>query len=179
MVSDEVLMLQLRAGRRECFDELFARHQKSLYAFFRRRLDSREAAEDLSQETWVAVLRGAAHYEPRALFRTYLYGIALKLAAGEWRRSARQKATAIRDEQISGSSGLDSDHWVREALGKLEAIEREMLMLREYEQLSYMEIAELLHIPVNTVRSRLFRARFALKHFLEPKPEAINAEGRS
>jgi RNA polymerase sigma-70 factor (ECF subfamily) len=53
--------------------------------------------------------------------------------------------------------------WVRQALAALDDIDREVLMLREYEQLRYEEIASLLGIPVNTVRSRLFRARMALK----------------
>jgi RNA polymerase sigma-70 factor (ECF subfamily) len=57
--------------------------------------------------------------------------------------------------------------WVRQALEKLDAQEREILMLREYEQLGYADIAELLRIPVNTVRSRLFRSRLALKSYLE------------
>ena len=57
--------------------------------------------------------------------------------------------------------------WVRQALEKLDAPEREILMLREYEQLSYSDIAELLRIPVNTVRSKLFRSRLALKRYLE------------
>jgi RNA polymerase sigma-70 factor (ECF subfamily) len=57
--------------------------------------------------------------------------------------------------------------WVRQAIEKVDAQEREILMLREYEQLSYSEIAELLRIPVNTVRSRLFRSRLALKSYLE------------
>ena len=57
--------------------------------------------------------------------------------------------------------------WIREALAKLDETEREILMLREYEQLSYAEIAELLRMPVNTVRSRLFRARMALRDCLK------------
>ena len=61
---------------------------------------------------------------------------------------------------------------MRQALEKLETGEREILMLREYEQLSYEEIAELLRLPVNTVRSRLFRSRMALKSFLEPRRKA-------
>lgn len=60
--------------------------------------------------------------------------------------------------------------YVQQALQKLEEPEREIVMLREYEQLSYTEIADLLRIPVNTVRSRLFRARAALKEFLDAKP---------
>ena len=57
--------------------------------------------------------------------------------------------------------------WIRDALEKLSEQEREILMLREYEQLSYEEIGALLGLPVNTVRSRLFRARAALKEMLE------------
>jgi RNA polymerase sigma-70 factor, ECF subfamily len=63
---------------------------------------------------------------------------------------------------VSPDAGL----WVRHALEQLEKTEREILMLREYEQLSYAEIAALLRLPVNTVRSRLFRARMALKEKL-------------
>jgi RNA polymerase sigma-70 factor (ECF subfamily) len=62
--------------------------------------------------------------------------------------------------------------WVREALCKLDLHDREVVMLREYEQLSYAEIAQLLNIPLNTVRSRLFRARVALKRYLEPQSAA-------
>jgi hypothetical protein len=58
--------------------------------------------------------------------------------------------------------------WVRQAVNRLDAPEREILMLPEYEQLSYSEIGELLRLPVNTVRSRLFRSRMALKSYLEP-----------
>ena len=63
--------------------------------------------------------------------------------------------------------------WVRQALQKLDPLEREIIMLREYEQLSYSEIADLLRLPLNTVRSRLFRARMAMKGCLESesKPE--------
>jgi DNA-directed RNA polymerase specialized sigma24 family protein len=57
--------------------------------------------------------------------------------------------------------------WVRQAMEKLDSPDREILMLREYEQLSYSDIAELLRIPVNTVRSKLFRSRLALKTHLE------------
>jgi len=62
----------------------------------------------------------------------------------------------------------DDALWVRQAIGKLDPSEREILMLREYEELSYPEIAELLRLPVNTVRSRLFRSRMALKSSLQP-----------
>ena len=167
MVSDEALMLEFRGGSREAFEEIFARYRAPLYGFFRRRLDSRDRAEDLTQDTFVAVIRGADRYEPRALLKTYLFGIALKLLAAERRKGSRTVPGGPEPESIA----LEADEglWVRKAIARLEPAEREVLMLREYDQLSYTEISGLLRIPVNTVRSRLFRARMALKRNLEAR----------
>ena len=161
MVTDEALMLEFQRGSRAAFDELFARHRQALYGYFRRRLDRRERAEDLTQETFLAVIRNVSRYQPRALVRTYLYGIAMNLLSAERRRHTFDHPAGGAEPSTSGSP--DEALWVREALAKLDEVEREILMLREYEQLSYMEIADLLRLPVNTVRSRLFRARTALK----------------
>ena len=164
MTSDETLMLEFQRGSRAAFDELFARYRQPLYGYFRRRLSSRERAEDLTQETFLAVIRATERYQPRALVRTYFYGIAIKLLAVELRRLARV------EESMDPASDprVDESLWVRQALDRLEPVEREILMLREYEQLSYAEIAELLRLPLNTVRTRLFRSRMSLKTHLEP-----------
>jgi RNA polymerase sigma-70 factor (ECF subfamily) len=69
---------------------------------------------------------------------------------------------------ISASRRRQNPLWVRRAVEKLDPIDREILLLREFEQLSYAEIADLLELPLNTVRSRLFRARTALRDLLEP-----------
>ena len=167
MISDEALMLEFQGGSREAFEELFARYREPLHGFFRRRLESQERAEDLTQETFLAVIRATSRYQPRALVRTYLYGIALKLLAAERRREHRRDPTPPPD---AADAALDDSLWVRRALERLDDSEREILMLREYEQLSYSEVADLLRIPVNTVRSRLFRARMALKNHLAPQP---------
>jgi RNA polymerase sigma-70 factor, ECF subfamily len=167
MISDETLMIEFQGGSRAAFEELFARYHEPLHGFFRRRLEKAERAEDLAQETFLAVIRATSRYEPRALVRTYLYGIALKLVAAERRKQFRDGPVA--DSIVEPTIERDSENvlWVRQGLQRLEASEREILMLREYEQLSYSEIGELLRIPVNTVRSRLFRARLALKSQLE------------
>ena len=170
MTSDEALMLEFQAGSRQAFEELFARYHEPLSGFFRRRLSNGERAEDLAQETFLAVIRATSRYEPRALVRTYLYGIALKLLAAERRKQARGGPAAESAAEPSAQGAPDVVVWVRQALQKLDATEREIVMLREYEQLSYAEIAELLRIPVNTVRSRLFRARLALKNHLQAEP---------
>ena len=172
MLSDEQLMLDYLHGPTAALDELFSRYKHPLYAFFRRRLTSKHRAEDLAQETFLAVIRNAKRYEPKALFRTYLYAIAMRLVNAERRKTAR-----IDREMTDSISQAQDVHepalWVRHALQKLPFDDREILMLREYEQLSYAEIATLLQIPVNTVRSRLFRSRLALKAQLEPEQPAI------
>lgn len=177
MISDEALMLEFQHGSREAFEELFARYREPLYGFFHRRLASKDRAEDLVQETFLAVIRAAVRYEPRAMVKTYFYGIALKLLAAERRRrSGNEPALEPEDEPASREDKPEKSVWVRQALEKLEPNEREILMLREYEQLNYAEIAELLRLPVNTVRSRLFRARMALKEFLQPKQTRIRKQ---
>ena len=169
MSSDESLMLEFQRGSREAFEELFARYREPLYGFFRRRLASRELAEELTQETFLAVIRGTARFEPRALVRTYFYGIAWKLLSSERRRQAKVGPPSSSYPEGALQDYADTAFWVKQALEKLDVAEREILMLREYEQLTYSEIADLLRIPVNTVRSRLFRSRMALKDCLEPR----------
>jgi RNA polymerase sigma-70 factor (ECF subfamily) len=168
MTSDEALMLDFQGGSRAAFEELFARYHQPLYAFFGRRLNNTERAEDLMQETFLVVIRAASRYEPRALVRTYLYGIALKLLAAERRKVLTTRNPGSSSPEPTAGGTPECVLWVRQAMEKLDAPDREILMLREYEQLSYSDIAELLRIPVNTVRSRLFRSRLALKSCLEP-----------
>ena len=211
MISDEALMIEFRGGSREAFAELFARYRGPLYGFFRRRLSSgtssedrgggragdraENRAEDLMQETFLAVIRATVRYEPRALVRTYLYGIAMNLLAAERRKLFRDAQHERGHEREYEDEGRDKDEerplenapsisaspedvlWIRQALARLDDGEREILMLREYEQLSYAEIAELVRVPVNTVRSRLFRARMALRECLEPGRKAQENTG--
>ena len=166
MESDEALMLNVRLGSRAAFDELFARYRDPIFAFFRRRVASVGTAEDLTQETFLAVLRAAARYEPRSSVRSYLFAIAFNLMLNERRRASRSAPmTATLDPAILPAA--EESFWLREALDKLDENEREILMLREYEQLSYEEIAGLLRLPLNTVRSRLFRSRMALRALLQ------------
>jgi RNA polymerase sigma-70 factor (ECF subfamily) len=179
MTSDEALMLEFQSGSRAAFEELFARYQKPLHGFFGRRLNNPERAEDLAQETFLAVIRGASRYEPRALVRTYLYGIALNLLAEERRKVLTNGKLGQSDPEPKTGGTPERLLWVRQAMEKLDAPDREILMLREYEQLSYSDIAELLRIPVNTVRSRLFRSRLALKSYLESRARSNTAQRSS
>jgi len=170
-VSDEQLMLAFSKGSANSFSELFARYKQPIFGFFRRRVFESAHAEELTQETFLALFRAAARYQPRALFRTYLYAIGFKILRAH-RRKAAFRATFFGQRasvpEPAKRDATESALWVRRAVEKLDPIDREILLLREFEQLSYAEIADLLELPLNTVRSRLFRARTALRDLLEP-----------
>src|SRR5271166_463331 len=167
--SDEQLMIAFSRGSNDAFTELFARYKQPIFGFFWRRVADRAQAEELAQETFVAVIRAAPRYEQSARFRTYLYAIALKILRA-YRRKAAFRATFLGSPpeyaEPAAESGVVTQLFMREALRKLEDMDREILLQREFEQLNYAEIAELLNLPVNTIRSRLFRARSALRELL-------------
>jgi len=167
-LTDEQLMLEFSKGSAAAFAELFSRYKQPMFGFFRRRLADPAHAEELTQESFLAILRASSRYVPRALFRTYLYAIAFKILRAHRRKTAFRatflgNAPTHRDPAARDSA--DIAFLIRHAVAKLDATDREVL-LREFEQLSYAEIAEVLRLPVNTVRSRLFRARTALHDLL-------------
>jgi RNA polymerase sigma-70 factor, ECF subfamily len=172
--SDERLMVAFSRGSTDSFGELFSRYKQPMFGFFRRRLRDAAQAEELTQETFLALLRASSHYEPSATFRTYLYAISFNVLRAHRRKTAfRAMFHSIEDREPAVRNTMDSDVWLREAVNRLERIDREILLLREFEQLSYAEIAQLLRLPLNTVRSRLFRARTALRDLLAaPAPKS-------
>jgi RNA polymerase sigma factor (sigma-70 family) len=182
VTSDEELMVEIRKGSRAAFGTLFERFREPIWRFFRRRTSDAGRAEELAQDTFVAVFEGAARYERRGTFRSYLFGIAYNVLLAD-RRKAAHRATDGLDDEPPARDFADPDPgiWVRDALARLDEDDREVIMLREYEQLSYQEIANLRGTPLNTVRSQLFRARMALKSALETgAPHAVrtNHAGR-
>jgi RNA polymerase sigma-70 factor, ECF subfamily len=176
--SDEQLMAAFSQGSTDAFSALFQRYKQPLYGFFRRRVADPSLAEELAQETFLAILRASSRYQASALFRSYLYATGFNILRAH-RRKAAFRATFL-GEQPEGSepateSTVAVEVLMRQAVAKLDRLDREILLLREFEQLSYAEIAELLRLPLNTVRSRLFRARMALRDLLAapaPKPPA-------
>ncbi|MGA2096512.1 MAG: sigma-70 family RNA polymerase sigma factor [Candidatus Acidiferrum sp.] len=174
--TDEQLMLAFTLGSSDAFTELFRRYKQPIYAFFRRRVTDPAHAEEFTQETFLALLKAASRYQPRALFRTYLYSIGFKILRAHRRKTIFRAMFSAHPSTIPDPAKHDATEsglWVRRAVEKLDPIDREVLLLREFEQLSYTEIADLLQLPLNTVRSRLFRARTALRDLLEPPASAV------
>jgi len=113
-------MTACRGGSAEAFEQIFERYRGPVWGYFRRRLADPARAEDLAQETFAAIWRASAAYEPRALFRTYLYSIAFNLLSAE-RRRARTHATAdLLGTEVGASPETDHVLWLRQALDRLD-----------------------------------------------------------
>ena len=158
-------MRAFKSSEEPAFRELFDRYKNPIFGFVRRRVDDQGRAEEITQDIFMALVQRRNGYETRSSFRTYLYRIALNRVVSEHR-----KATTAQDPKPKPTAGGDASvvQQVRQALDKLEPEQKQVVMLREYEGLSYSEIGEVLKVPVGTVRSKLFRAKLALRELLAP-----------
>lgn len=168
-MTDDELVRDARYGSGQAFEALFERYRGPVWQFFRRRVPEAARAEELAQDTFVALLEGLNRFEARTTFRAYVFGIAYHVLSAYRRKAAHRSTDRLDFDPPSNLPGdPDAGLWVRHALTQLDENDREILMLREYHELSYQEIADLRRLPLNTVRSRLFRARMALKAALVP-----------
>jgi RNA polymerase sigma-70 factor (ECF subfamily) len=176
--SDEDLAARFVAGDHGAFDELVRRHRDGIYRFVRWHLGAPGGeAEDVTQDVLIEVYRSLPRYERRSRLKTWILGLAYNLCRQTRRgsRSARRVFVAeVATDEVLGSladAAPDLDALlarreiqaeVRSAIDRLGPEHREIVLLREVEELSYGEIASVLRIPVGTVRSRLHYARVEL-----------------
>lgn len=160
-------MAEVQQGSQAAFEAVFDRYRDAVWRFFHRRTTDAGVAEELAQDTFVAVLSGARRYKAKGIFRSYLFGIAYNVLLADRRKRIQHQTMSLETDPAAAGTDPGDMIWIREALATLEESDREILMLREYEDLSYQEIADVRGIPLNTVRSQLFRARTALKAALE------------
>lgn len=185
MTLDRVGGVAQRDRERE-FERLFERYARPVSYFFAHRGFSPEECRDLTQETFLGVYRGMNGFRHDASVETWLFTI----AANVWRNEVRSRTAGKREgrelplEELAESSGtLPADlcaagdplagliederaGLLREALGELPAQMRRCLLLRLDQQLKYREIAQILRVSIETVKSQLFQARERLRHKL-------------
>lgn len=169
---DAILMTQVAAGSREAFAELVRRHQNGLLNFFQR-MGVHNDGEDLVQETFLQLYRHRERYRPTARFTTFLYVLARHAGADRGRRFWRKERlengleaeAAIIERQAGAGPGARLD--VQAALESLSPKLREVLVLNVYQGLRYQEIADVLGVPLGTVKSRINLAIEELRKRLE------------
>ena len=188
--QDIIWMMRVRTGDRGAFSELVECHQQRVVGTVARMLGADAAdAEDIGQQVFLRGWKSAARYEPTAKFTTWLYTITRNLVFNELRRRKHRPVTSFDAESpdsIPGAGGDSSARFedlqapapdatllqaelqeaIATAIKQLPEAQRMAIVLRRYEELSYEEIASVLHLTVPAVKSLLFRARVLLREHL-------------
>jgi RNA polymerase sigma-70 factor, ECF subfamily len=181
--SDEALLAAHLRGDPQAFGALVARHERRIYGLCLRILGNREDAEDAAQEAFLAALRRAATFRRAAAFSTWLYRIAVNAATDQARRRGRARLTPLDPEDAGQAADPAGDLGeavtaavtVQTALTRVPEEFRVAVVLCDLYRLPYADAAQILEVPVGTVKSRVFRGRLSLAEHLGTDPEEPGA----
>lgn len=183
-MTEEELIAKAAKGDQDAFAQLLELHQGKVYGLTLRLTGSPEDAMELTQETFFNAWRGLPNFHAESKFSTWLYRLATNASIDFLRREKRRKAVAttslfpddgeavaldIPDRRFTPQDELERQELrqaIERGLAQLSDEHRQALVLREFNGLSYAEIAQLLHIEEGTVKSRISRARLALRKIL-------------
>jgi len=178
VTPDEELALisTIRSNEPWRFDELVSSHQGKLFGFLLGMMRNRQDAEEITQEAFLSAYRNLSRFEGRSSFYTWLRRIAYNLAIDLQRRHRTAEkadphwiAQSISESNNGPDASLMDDEIhsiVRKALDRIGEDARSIILMRDIQSLDYGEIAEILEVPIGTVRSRLHRARNELRTLL-------------
>jgi RNA polymerase sigma-70 factor (ECF subfamily) len=191
--EEQLLVDRCRRGDRESFAQLMRLHEKQIYNFTYRMLGSVGEAEDLTQDIFIAAFRGIRSFRGEAKFSTWLYRIALNQARNRIKYLSRRKFfarqttradyggnTAPESPEGLADSAPTPEQWtmtkdlaaqVQECLNQIPPQARQILILRDVQGFSYEELSDMLSVKPGTVKSRLHRARAAMRECLSEKLE--------
>ena len=177
-ITDELLLQRAGDGDQAAFLELYERHRQPIFHFAYRLLGSIEIAEDVTHECFLSLIRKPENFRSeRGKLRSYLFAAARNLALKHFRNQGREAALdevaeepRISERQQPLRRLLDEElaMEVRQAVLGLPPLQREALVLFEYEGLALSEIADIVGADVGAVKARLFRARESLRNTLGP-----------
>lgn len=187
-LSDPEVVAQARKGSEAAYRELLTRYERPVFSLVFRMVRDRETAEDLAQETFIKVLNNLDRYSPEFKFSSWLFKIANNLTIDHLRRrrvdtisiegapdavtaeSARATSIAVVSPGESPLEELESKELgsaIERAIGKLRPEYRACIMLRHVDDKSYEEIAEIVKLPLGTVKTYIHRARHELRTALD------------
>ncbi len=184
--EDAVLVRQVQAGETFAFTELVTKYQDRVYNTCLRICGHTEDARDLTQDAFLQAFESIASFRGKSAFFTWLFRIAVNMSISHRRKRKARNAASLQDEkgtlngpssasQLTDERGVDPSTIVEKAeqralvadcLLQLESDQRAVLVLRDMEGFDYQEIADILEIPVGTVKSRVFRGRLALRKLM-------------
>jgi RNA polymerase sigma-70 factor (ECF subfamily) len=178
--SDEDLVAAVRAGEATAFDQLMLRWDRKIRGAAYRVLGSDDEAREVTQEAFLRAFRHLQSFKEEARFSSWLYQIALNLCRDRLRRRRGREFVSLDEVAETAPAGLRSEPSALElveakdlsrviavAVEALSEEQREVVVLKEYQGLTFPEIAEVLGVPVSTVKTRLYRALSQLRVRLE------------
>jgi RNA polymerase sigma factor (sigma-70 family) len=174
--EDEWLVVRCQLGERPAFDELVTRWGGPVWKYVRRLTNTDEVADEIAQDVWLRALRGLHRLRDGAKLRAWLFGIARRTLMDRLREhyaTPPMSDVDVTDLVVANDINEVTDDLeedlaaVEEALARLPVIEREALTLFYLRELSLGEVADVLGVPIGTVKSRLFRARKLLRREVE------------
>jgi len=191
---EQVLIERCQQGDKRAFDELLARYEAKVYNLAYRLMGNPEDANDLAQEAFLRMYKALPKFRGGSAFATWLYRIVTNLCLDELKKRRRRPQLVdeplgeeeenveplverVADEKASPDEvalSHERQRLVQEAIASLRRHHRAVLVLYDLQGCSYQEIAEVLKVNVGTVKSRLNRARLALKEKLEPYRELFD-----
>lgn len=189
-IDDSVLVQQSQAGDTPSMERLILKYQHRIYNVILKMCGNADDAAELTQETFVKVIESIEKFKGRSSFYTWLFRIAVNLTLNHCQRSARTATCSLdaegtdpdgetsqllrdvlSDDRVVDPAVLAQSHelceMAKQSLLELEEPQRAVVILRDIEGMDYAQIADVLNIELGTVRSRLSRARSALREVLE------------
>ncbi len=171
-ISDDYdLMCRVAGGDETAFRKLFEKYNKKVFLYLYRLIGDRDYAEDILVETFTVVWKSAKKFRGDSKASTWLLGIARNLAMNHLKKIRYEEDIDDYKNKIKSNGIINEELWekrdiLKKALMRLSAKHREVLDLVFYQELSYPEISEILDVPVNTVKTRVFYAKGELKKIL-------------
>lgn len=172
-LTDNELMLLVKTGDLDKMSLLFKRHYRSLYSFLFNMTYSREASEDMAQNVFYRMLKYRNTYTGKGEFVTWMFHLGRNILKDEFKKQQRAGNNEELENLEKISSGLladeqlgkkQSQHQLQKAMKKLNAEDREILVMNKIQELKYQEIAQLLNISEGAVKVRIHRAFHQLKN---------------
>lgn len=176
--SDEELVREFTQERQNVFETLFKRHERKVYNLALKMLQDPDLAYDIVQEVFLKILKHLPYFKGQSSFSTWLYSITMNASRDALKKTKRWQTSSLDEclplpanptqyEPAKISQAKEDQKVLIEAIGALPHHFREVILLRDVEGLSYSEVAQVLNIPLGTVRSRLARARVGIVRYLQ------------
>jgi RNA polymerase sigma-70 factor (ECF subfamily) len=178
-IDDAECVRRVQRGDIDSFEVLVRRHQKAIFNLVYRLLGNYDEAAEVSQDVFLSAFKSIHQFRGEANFSTWLYRIGLNHASTRRKslNSAQRRQLSLDGTEVIANSTVDPaknfedkeiQQRVQQALNSLDAEDARIILLRDLQDIPYHEVAEILDLPVGTVKSRLHRARQALKTSLAP-----------